>query len=89
MIIDGSTYTLNADVTMTIPPGGSILAVCAAFGRQRFSHSQSSYDYHDSRAQNRHEMCMDTFHRGHGLFKPLTVKDDYDDTGIRWKPEAW
>ena len=53
------------------------------------THSQSSYDYHDSRAQNRHEMCMDTFHRGHGLFKPLTVKDDYDDTGIRWKPEAW
>ena len=46
-------------------------------------------DYHDSRAQTRHEMCMDTFHRGHGLFKPLTVKDDYDDTGIRWKPEAW
>ena len=53
------------------------------------THSQSSYDYHDSRAQTRHEMCMDTFHRGHGLFKPLTVKDDYDDTGIRWKPEAW
>ena len=73
-------------------PSGSDLS--AAFERayerrQRFSHSQPSYDYYDSRAQNRHEMCMDTFHRGHGLFKPLTVKDDYDDTGIRWKPEAW
>lgn len=49
----------------------------------------SSYNLHDSRARIRHAMCMAKLREGKGLFKPLTVKDDYDDTGIRWKPEEW
>ena len=53
------------------------------------TYTQSSYDYHDNRACVRHDMCMAKLREGKGLFIPLTVKDDYDDTGIRWKPEAW